>query len=91
MTPPEQTILSSPVSELDSSVGPLLLFLVSPYFMMHFWKKKKATFNVANLPLFSTLKKRTIGCGCHDDGNNFVAVQFGSCSKVKHTSSSSVF
>lgn len=43
---------------------------------------KKNTFNDANLPPFSTLKKKkgTIGWGCHDDGNNFVAVQFGSCS-----------
>lgn len=40
--------------------GSLLLFLVPPYFMMYFWKKK-SYFNDANLPPFSTLKKGTIG------------------------------
>lgn len=51
---------------------------------MYFWRQKNA-FNDANSPPFSTLKKGTIGWGCRDDGNNSVAVQFGSCSKAKHT------
>lgn len=67
---------SSPVLELDLSVGPLLLFRVSPYFIMYFLKGGKILLTMPTCLLSSALKKGTTGQGCREDGNNFVAVQF---------------
>lgn len=54
---PEPTLLKSPASEVELSVGPLLLFLVSPYFMVYFGRKKKY-FHFCQLASFQHIKKR---------------------------------
>lgn len=53
-------LLKSPVSELDLSVGPLLLFLVSFSIFHAVFLDEKNTFNDANLPPLSTLKRERL-------------------------------